>query len=1149
MLGKFKTTTLWLALLAALALSTPSHANVTGRPHDLSLDNPKGHCINCHDLHQPKLGEGHAHNLKRANEIEVCYQCHAGSLNNYSSIDKSMPNVTSLLSRYDIRGEFSQTHIHFPRYGMDGEKNKCSYCHNPHGVFDHTSTTRKPKLLSAGPDVVTDTDDYCLVCHNGDANPPHAKFPNISVGAQYLLSRTFYKQMTHSTFFRWSTLNEPFPDTAHTYEDNPYGAGKDISCLTCHRPHGSPNDHMLKMKDDQDLCLSCHDGSKANSLTSFTTTGHGKAGIKRICQDCHFPHGTGQRHAVRNTIVDPHTMKNMTANVTGKGMNEACFACHGTAGAAGYYTGKPDYAAAVHNTSPNVHNSKDIANDYLPGECINCHEPHGKGYAKMTLDQKQVLCYDCHNQATPNTLSGKDVSAAFQGMSSAHDLSKVKCTNCHNVHKATQATHMMNPYSATATVAYKKVFCLKCHSGRMPSGVTGAPNIGAEWTNSGHDKTHVLDCGDCHDSHGSPNRNTLNYQPKSSGGWTANFARGLSFNSRAFCEACHNRTGPGYKNAKAIPTGAGYTLQHGQSDTTPCSNCHSRKHNPAMSSYTGASAYYTTYCLNCHTQGAGNPYPDTNADFNYPAGQGGQRQYTSIHQITYNPPANVDCVKCHGANHETDHSPTNKITDPDRTDNGGALDNMSSIRTSNRFCMECHDTTPVSFGSKTAPTFSAGLLPNGGFEDGTLAYWTAADGVLTALRSISLHHLGAASVSLTNWQQTCWDEYEYVDYDCTPTGYFNSAPLTVTPSATYSFSGYVDVPTWFGWGGTSLIVTEYTSAGVYVTQRASGVVSVTSGWQKLSLSWTTAPTTGKVVLGVQLNGPGTAYWDDFESSVATGGHNTSGALLCSDCHDYHKSLNRKLLRYTPKSFGGYTADFAPGKNFSTRGFCESCHNRAGTGFKGSKKIPTGADYMAQHNQSDTTPCSNCHTDKHNPSVTANYYSTACLGQYCHTQGSGNPYPDADAQMNTPGAANDANHMGSAHRVNYAPPGTVDCTVCHGSNHKADHSPEKKVVDPDPAHPTALSLDIRASSAFCLQCHATKEQGGRDILPIDRHVSHPFGLDTVNPRVAKVPAELLRADGRFECLSCHEPHSSNRYWAYLRVDTGAKGRNVRLCIGE
>jgi predicted CXXCH cytochrome family protein len=102
-------------------------------------------------------------------------------------------------------------------------------------------------------------------------------------------------------------------------------------------------------------------------------------------------------------------------------------------------------------------------------------------------------------------------------------------------------------------------------------------------------------------------------------------------------------------------------------------------------------------------------------------------------------------------------------------------------------------------------------------------------------------------------------------------------------------------------------------------------------------------------------------------------------------------------------------------------------------------------------------------------------------------------------------------------------GTIGCVACHGLK-KAE-----------------------GTSSFCLKCHATKDQGGRDILPIDGHVSHPFGITSVNPRRAKVPAELLRQDGRFDCLSCHDPHPSNANFMYLRVDTGAKGREMeRFC---
>ena len=57
-----------------------------------------------------------------------------------------------------------------------------------------------------------------------------------------------------------------------------------------------------------------------------------------------------------------------------------------------------------------------------------------------------------------------------------------------------------------------------------------------------------------------------------------------------------------------------------------------------------------------------------------------------------------------------------------------------------------------------------------------------------------------------------------------------------------------------------------------------------------------------------------------------------------------------------------------------------------------------------------------------------------------------------------------------------------------------------------------------------------------------HMSHPYGLASVNSKVAKVPAELLREGGRFECLGCHDPHPSNPNYKYLRVDT-AKGSKM------
>ncbi len=119
--------------------------------------------------------------------------------------------------------------------------------------------------------------------------------------------------------------------------------------------------------------------------------------------------------------------------------------------------------------------------------------------------------------------------------------------------------------------------------------------------------------------------------------------------------------------------------------------------------------------------------------------------------------------------------------------------------------------------------------------------------------------------------------------------------------------------------------------------------------------------------------------------------------------------------------------------------------------------------------------------------------------------------------------------------------SVGCTGCH-SIHTAKGdiifavSANKQVVNPKTKQPYA------GTTALCLGCHEESAKGGQGYAPISAHISHPFGLAQVDPKVAKVPPELLREGGRFECLGCHDPHPSNPYYKYLRVDT-AKGSKI------
>ncbi|MBI5071152.1 MAG: cytochrome C [Deltaproteobacteria bacterium] len=117
---------------------------------------------------------------------------------------------------------------------------------------------------------------------------------------------------------------------------------------------------------------------------------------------------------------------------------------------------------------------------------------------------------------------------------------------------------------------------------------------------------------------------------------------------------------------------------------------------------------------------------------------------------------------------------------------------------------------------------------------------------------------------------------------------------------------------------------------------------------------------------------------------------------------------------------------------------------------------------------------------------------------------------------------------------------VGCSGCHSLHASKGEiifavAPNKTYLNPKTKQPYG------GTTGLCLACHQDTDKGGQGFAPVSQHMSHPFGIATVNPKVAKVPPELLR-DGRFECISCHDPHPSNPFYKYLRVDT-QNGKNV------
>ncbi len=120
---------------------------------------------------------------------------------------------------------------------------------------------------------------------------------------------------------------------------------------------------------------------------------------------------------------------------------------------------------------------------------------------------------------------------------------------------------------------------------------------------------------------------------------------------------------------------------------------------------------------------------------------------------------------------------------------------------------------------------------------------------------------------------------------------------------------------------------------------------------------------------------------------------------------------------------------------------------------------------------------------------------------------------------------------------------LECTGCHGIHTaKGDIifavEPNKKAVNKMTKKP------YEGTTALCLGCHETMEQGGMGILPVSSKMSHPYGVSP-NAKVANVPQVFLRK-GILECVGCHDPHPSNPNHKYLRVNTKGGSEMQGFC---
>ena len=194
-----------------------------GRAHPVRVDE-HSNCVECHADHangdyvHPALKSG-------------CISCHQVENHDDTSYVAAQPKDSS--GCRECHPPAPMQHPHFPyASGM------CTRCHDPHA-------SKFPGLLRAR------VNDVCLDCHlQGRVKHPSRYLPTIELTSDYSFGHPYARHPVNG-----------LPDPIR---------GVEMSCISCHLPHGGNKLHQLRMGSEipedalnqntetKDMCETCH---------------------------------------------------------------------------------------------------------------------------------------------------------------------------------------------------------------------------------------------------------------------------------------------------------------------------------------------------------------------------------------------------------------------------------------------------------------------------------------------------------------------------------------------------------------------------------------------------------------------------------------------------------------------------------------------------------------------------------------------------------------------------------------------------------------------------------------------------------------------------------------------------------------------------